>query len=88
MALDGDVEIGSMYYFQIDAPMQMSICKSIFSLDFLIMADYTGKKPNQILVGFTAYNCRMVINKDDPSAIKDFSFISDGKTQVQAHRLK
>ena len=33
-AVDGDVEIGSMYYFQIDAPMQMSICKSIFSLDF------------------------------------------------------
>ena len=43
------------------------------------MADYTGKKPNQILVGYTAYNCRMVINKDDPSTIKDFSFISDGK---------
>lgn len=37
------------------------------------------QKTNQILVGYTAYNCRMVINKDDPSAIKDFSFISDGK---------
>ena len=64
-----------MYYYQIDAPMQMPIreyldyyCKNwVLKLMFLTT------------VGFTAYDCRMVINMDDPATRREFNFITDGE---------